>query len=196
MLLSNAGAIPLPFQWHVANELDPGAKELTILPVKGVVLPYANQTVRVEFQPQAVQKYSLQLVMDMPGVADAAATLSITAECAVPLISLAQEDKLLQFGEVYLRHPYSRNFSLVNQSKLPAKFEVLAQVREGKKARGITQSVPGTYALHHVMHLPQLLNSNSCVCHSASRCSASADPSACCMAYAACRTSKVSVLDL
>jgi len=112
MLLSNAGAIPLPFQWHVADELDPGAQELTLLPAKGVVLPYASQTVRVEFRPQAVQKYSLQLVMDMPGVADAAATLPITAECAVPLISLAQDDQLLQFGEVYLRHPYSRDFSL------------------------------------------------------------------------------------
>jgi len=96
----------------------------------------------VELRPQAVQKYSLQLVMDMPGVADAAASLPITAECAVPLISLAQDDKLLQFGEVFLRHPYSRDFSLVNQSKLPAKFEVLAQVRGGKIQIGSEQPVP------------------------------------------------------
>eukprot|EP00775_Hariotina_reticulata_P008964 gene8964-9139_t len=141
ILLSNAGAIPLPFQWHVANELDPGAKEVTILPVKGIVLPYASQTVRVEFRPQAVQKYSLQLVMDMPGVADAAASLPITAECAVPLISLAQDDKLLHFGEVFLRHPYSRDFSLVNQSKLPAKFEVLAQDQQSQ-CLGLVTAAP------------------------------------------------------
>lgn len=68
--------------------------------------------------------------MDIPNVADVAAKLPVQGECAVPLISLAPGDDLLQFGQVYLRHPYNKSFTLVNDSKLPAKVEVLLQVSQ------------------------------------------------------------------
>lgn len=128
-MLTNTGAIPLNYQWHMAEDPNPAARDFTILPGKGTVLPYAKQKVQVEFQPLSVQRYNLNLVMDIPDVKDAAAKLPVVAECAVPIISLAAGGELLQFGQVFLRHPYTQQFTLVNESKLPAKFEVLPQVR-------------------------------------------------------------------
>jgi hypothetical protein len=100
-----------------------------VLPAKGTVLPYAKQKIQVEFQPQSVQRFALSLLMDIPRVADGAAKLPVHGECAVPVISLGPGGDLLQFGQVFLRHPYCQQFTLVNDSKLPAKVEVLSQVR-------------------------------------------------------------------
>eukprot|EP00879_Flechtneria_rotunda_P013272 GHRR01013859.1.p1 GENE.GHRR01013859.1~~GHRR01013859.1.p1 ORF type:complete len:540 (+),score=183.59 GHRR01013859.1:1141-2760(+) len=128
--ISNTGAIPLSYSWHVLEDADPAAGEFSIMPAKGTVLPYAKQKVQVDFQPQTVQRYALNLVMDIPDVANQAAVLPIKAECAVPLISLAEGGGVLAFGQVYLRHPYTQLFTLVNESKLPAKYEVVLQVRQ------------------------------------------------------------------
>jgi hypothetical protein len=102
-----------------------------VLPAKSTVLPYAKQKIQVEFQPQSVQRFALNLLMDIPRVADGAAKLPVHGECAVPVISLGPGGDLLQFGQVFLRHPYCQQFTLVNDSKLPAKVEVLSQVRTG-----------------------------------------------------------------
>lgn len=130
MLLTNTGAIPLTYNWHLADDCPDSCRELiTVLPAKGTVLPYAKQKIQVEFQPQSVQRFSLSLVMDIPRVADGAVKLPVQGECAVPMISLGPGGDLLQFGQVFLRHPYCQQFTLVNDSKLPAKVEVLSQVR-------------------------------------------------------------------
>lgn len=104
------------------------ARDFTILPAIGTVLPHATQQVQVEFLPQLVQQYSLNLVMDIPGVTNVAARVLIKGECAVPIIRLAEGSELLQFEQVFVRHPYTQQFTLLNDSKLPAKFEVLSQV--------------------------------------------------------------------
>jgi hypothetical protein len=130
VLLTNTGAIPLTYNWHLAEDSPDSFRELiTVLPAKGTVLPYAKQKIQVEFRPQSVQRFSFSLVMDIPRVADGAVRLPVQGECAVPMISLGPGGDLLQFGQVFLRHPYCQQFTLVNDSKLPAKVEVLSQVR-------------------------------------------------------------------
>lgn len=109
-------------------EFGPAARDFTITPAQGTVLPYAKHKIDVEFQPTVVQRYAFNLVMDIPDVKSTAVKIPIQAECAVPIITLGAEGDLLQFGEVFLRHPYSQQFTLVNESKLPARFEVMQQV--------------------------------------------------------------------
>lgn len=128
MELSNTGAIPLDFRWHMADETSYTARDFTVLPASGSVLPGAKATIQVEFQPQSVQHYNLSLVMDIPGVMAAAARVALKGECAVPVIRLAEGNEVLPFGEVFVHYPYSQSFVLHNDSKLPAKFEVLPQV--------------------------------------------------------------------
>lgn len=134
--LSNTGAIPLTFSWRVADEAggnSGAARNFSALPASGTVLPHASQVVAVEFQPQHVQQYALSLLLDLPGVTEGAARIALRGECAVPIIRVANGDHLLQFGEVFLRHAYTQQCTLINDSKLPAKFEVLPQV--GGRAR-------------------------------------------------------------
>ena len=123
--VSNTSAIPLPYSWRFAEDI-PAAREFACLPAKGTILPYGSQSMSLEFCPQSVQQYNLTLVMDMPGISDSAALLPLKAECAVPLVTLDKE--VLEFGECFLGYPYHSSFKLLNESKLPAKLEVLQQV--------------------------------------------------------------------
>lgn len=125
VMLSNMSAIPLTFSWRLAQDT-PTNSEFVILPAKGTVLPNGKQKLTLEFLPQTVQKYNLSLVMDLPGISDCVASIPVTGECAVPLISL--KDAVVDFGQCYLQYPYRNTLTLVNESKLPAKFEVVPQV--------------------------------------------------------------------
>lgn len=142
MELTNTGAIPLDFCWHMADETAYTARDFTVLPATGTVLPRAKQLIQVDFQPQSVQHYNLSLVMDIPGVTSAAARLGVKGECAVPIIRLAEGNELLQFGQVFVHYPYSQTFTLINDSKLPAKFEVLSQVSLAESGCGALYKAP------------------------------------------------------
>jgi hypothetical protein len=125
LTLTNTSAIPLPYMWRMSDE-GPTGREFAILPARGTVLPHGRSKIRVEFQPQTVQHYSLSLFMDMPGVGERVLALPVTGECAVPLLRVKEEQ--VDLGQCFLNYPYQGTFTLVNDSKLPAKFEVLAQV--------------------------------------------------------------------
>merc|ERR1711927_103772 len=52
----------------------------------------------------------------------------------VPRVTVTAD--VLDFGECFLRHPYKMPLQLVNDSKLPAKFEVLPQ---NAQSRGLAE---------------------------------------------------------
>ena len=56
--------------------------------------------------------------------------IPILAECCVPKVSLLADT--LDFGECFLRYDYTLTLTLANESKLPAKFEVLPQDDQSK----------------------------------------------------------------
>lgn len=91
---------------------------------------------------QSVQRSSCHLVMDQPRISDGVAMVPLSAECAVPVLSALPADGALDFGQTYLGFSYRSTFTLVNESRLPAKYEVLAQVSGG--GTGLhPEAVPG-----------------------------------------------------
>lgn len=97
-----------------------------ILPQKGTILPHGKQRITVELVSSTVQRYaSHKLVLDIPDVLQGQLSIPLRAECAVPKISI--DPCPLSFGDCYVRHPYTRKLLLVNQSKLPAKFDIQPQ---------------------------------------------------------------------
>ncbi|GIL73964.1 hypothetical protein Vretifemale_3957, partial [Volvox reticuliferus] len=122
--LTNTSEIPLRFLWRVPTDHEE-PREFQILPAKGTILPHGRVKINVEFISRTVQRYRTELVMDIPGVAERQLVLPLTAECAVPKLSLYS--RTLEFGECSLRYPYKQEMRIVNESKLPAKFEVLPQ---------------------------------------------------------------------
>lgn len=59
--------------------------------------------------------------------------MRVSAECAVPVLAVRPASGSLDFGEAYMGHPYEAEFELVNDSKLPAKFEIPPQVHRAAK---------------------------------------------------------------
>ncbi|GMH35419.1 hypothetical protein BSKO_03287 [Bryopsis sp. KO-2023] len=122
--LKNTSEIPMRFNWHIPNDSNE-APEFNICPKSGMILPMGKQNLSIDFTSQTVQVYTKDLVLDIPGVGEGLHIVPIVAECAVPKIKI--ESDVLEFGQCYIRHPCKKSFRLINESKLPAKFEVLQQ---------------------------------------------------------------------
>eukprot|EP00955_Chlamydomonas_euryale_P060740 357809-Chlamydomonas_euryale.AAC.3 len=126
LTLTNTCDIPMRFGWRVPADKDGPDREFHVVPARGQILPGGRQKVTVEFVSHSVQRYTgYVLALDIPIVGDGVACVPMEAECVVPRLSLSAQ--VLEFGECYLRHPYTRKLRVINESKLPAKFEVLPQ---------------------------------------------------------------------
>jgi hydrocephalus-inducing protein len=86
---------------------------VSISPESGQLAPHSAETITVSFEALNVQRYQLQLLMDL----------------AVPRMQLSCP--VLEYGECFMGYSYQRSITLVNESKLPARFEVLDQVGRG-----------------------------------------------------------------
>lgn len=127
--LRNTSEIPMRYTWRV-NSDSIEAPEFQIVPRTGMVLPKGKEKITVDFTPQTVALYSKQLQLDVLGVGEGLLTVPIEAECAVPKIDI--ESDVLEFGECYIRYSCKKSLTLINASKLPAKFEILPQDAHSK----------------------------------------------------------------
>eukprot|EP00854_Cymbomonas_tetramitiformis_P000766 gene766-1240_t len=153
--IHNTSEIPMKFSMRIPEDL-PDAREFQCLPVTGMILPEGKQQVclkapgcdhtpchgvvtqhpnlagakqhrqvTLEFVSRTVKKYECTLCVDVPGVGDGLQHVPILGECCVPKVLLMKE--VLDFGECFLRYNYTQPLKITNDSKLPAKFEVLPQ---------------------------------------------------------------------
>ena len=76
--------------------------------------------------------YELTLKIDILGVGEGLFSIPIYGKCSVPTVKFRPHD-VLDFGEeVFLRHPSTSFVEIINESDLPAKFEVAPQSKESK----------------------------------------------------------------
>eukprot|EP00951_Prasinocladus_malaysianus_P003894 scaffold27553_cov35-Prasinocladus_malaysianus.AAC.1 len=123
--LANVSEIPFDFRLRVPQD-SVNSPEFQMLPSAGRILPGRRLTVAVELCSETVRKYDgFGVVLDVPGVGDELATLPILAECCVPKLGIV--NRVIDFGRCYLRYPYKQVLTVTNDSKLPARFEVLPQ---------------------------------------------------------------------
>ncbi len=152
LTVSNTSEVPMKFSWRVPEDTSE-PKEFQMIPQKGTILPGGKQKISIEFVSHTVQvgsspisvlhlpdfdliccptlqRYTHKLVLDMPTVMDNAHSIPIRAECVVPRLTLSTT--VMSFGDCYLRYPYKQTLRIANESKLPAKFEVLPQDPQSK----------------------------------------------------------------
>lgn len=67
------------------------------------------------------------LVVDIDGVGQDMHALPLRAESFVPNVEIDVPSSLIDFEKVFLRHPYTYDIQMRNDSNLQAKFEVLPQ---------------------------------------------------------------------
>ncbi|KAK9824158.1 hypothetical protein WJX72_008157 [[Myrmecia] bisecta] len=147
LLLENTCAIPMRFNWRVPEDSsDPANREFQVVPASGSLLPMGKQKIQLEFVSRSVQRYDKhRLVLDVPCVGEELMALPVRAECVVPRIQLAPD--FLDFGICYVRHPYKQTLRLHNDSKLPAKFEIMEQdVQSRGLANFTSQPAAGSIA--------------------------------------------------
>lgn len=100
-------------------------REFEVVPSSGTILPHGKQKIQVDFIPLTTRTYNLQLVMDVEGVGEQMASISVRANSIVPDVTVSTDE--LDYGDCFLRHPYKKVIELVNHSDLPAKFELQPQ---------------------------------------------------------------------
>ena len=128
--IANLCEIPMRFALRLpASRGAEGAAEFSCLPGAGTILPFGKQTVSVEFVSTSAEKaYDERVVLDVPGVGDALATVGVVARCRVPTLALdAPHGSVVDFGETFVRREVKVVATLRNATNLPAKFRVSEQ---------------------------------------------------------------------
>ena len=137
LFVRNTSEIPMRF--NLRCPADAGG-EVSISPSSGTILPQGRQRVTVELEARTVQRYDgYEMLLDVPGVGEGLVRVPVDADCQVPRIAIHTEQ--LDYGTCFLRHPYTLRLCLTNESKLPAKFEVLPQDEQSKGLAVYTASV-------------------------------------------------------
>ena len=130
LTITNTCEIPMRFAAYMEKEREPNRPEFSIVPSGGVLKAGASTTVTVEFVSQRVSSYANNLLIDVPGVGRKLRTVPVRATSFVPEISMTTQS--IDYGDCFLQFPYKQTITLVNESKLPAKFEVLPQDDQSK----------------------------------------------------------------
>ena len=88
------------------------------------IKPYSQ----VDFIPEQVTVYDTALTVDVDGVGDDVLSLPLVAQSVVPTIDV--RTPIVDYRRCFLGYPYEQSVELVNESDLPAKYELIPQVRE------------------------------------------------------------------
>jgi Flagellar-associated PapD-like len=124
--IRNTSRVGFTYHIRVPGDSSSVKKEFEISPDSGYLKPRDINNIQIDFMPMTVKKYDMVLVVDVEGVGPDMHTLPIKAECSTPKVELIPSD-IIDFGSVFLRHPYDYHLEMKNKSKLQAKFEILPQ---------------------------------------------------------------------
>ena len=89
-------------------------KEFDVTPSTGVILPDGKQQIQIDFISTNVKQYEMYLTVDVESVGEGLLSVPILAECKLPDVKLVEE--AIDFGECFLRYPYTRHIVLLNES--------------------------------------------------------------------------------
>jgi hypothetical protein len=123
--LMNTSEIPMKFALRVPQDGNYLNKEFQLIPANGTVLPGGKQQITVDFISTNVKRYDYYLTVDVEGVGEGLLSIPITAVCEVPSVKLLNDE--VKYGMCFMRYPYQQTMTLVNESDLQAKYEVVAQ---------------------------------------------------------------------
>ena len=100
-------------------------KQFRIEPSTGEVLPGGQVDVKVHLVATVVQEYDMYLAIDILDVGDVLRTIAIKATCVVADVKMMLST--INFGDCFLKYPYTQNIVISNDSEHPARYEILPQ---------------------------------------------------------------------
>ncbi|NXC90081.1 HYDIN protein, partial [Cercotrichas coryphoeus] len=111
--------------WRDGTHFCVEPREFTMNPSQGTIIPHGYQDIEVTLCSQAMMEFYRRLLVDLEGIGDGVASLTITARCLVP--ELRVYPHVLLYDECRLKVPYERTFLVVNNTDLPGCYGLIPQ---------------------------------------------------------------------
>ena len=122
LVLTNTSSVMFTFSLRIPQDGKGSNREFEIIPSTDSISPGEAKKILVKFIPHYRKLYSVVLVLDMEGIGRDMKTIPISAESDVPKVKLAVDT--LDFGDIFLRYPQTKQVELINESKLHARFVI------------------------------------------------------------------------
>eukprot|EP00698_Gefionella_okellyi_P022526 TRINITY_DN7486_c0_g1_i1.p1 TRINITY_DN7486_c0_g1~~TRINITY_DN7486_c0_g1_i1.p1 ORF type:complete len:4186 (-),score=1237.39 TRINITY_DN7486_c0_g1_i1:99-12656(-) len=123
--LSNESEVPIRYFIKVPDDGTFQSREFDVSPPSNLIPPHSKQKIQVDLIPRFTKRYSTNVVLAVEHVGDECIVLPLAAECGVPDVKLSTKEA--NFGTVFLRHPTEYQVMLINESDLPASYEMVPQ---------------------------------------------------------------------
>ncbi|XP_062355740.1 hydrocephalus-inducing protein homolog [Cinclus cinclus] len=103
-------------------------REFTMNPSQGTIAPQGHQDIKVTLCSNTVMDFCRRMLVDLEGIGNGVASVTIMARCLVP--ELRVYPHVLLYDECRLKVPYERKFLVVNNTDLPGCYGLIPQKRK------------------------------------------------------------------
>ena len=121
--ISNTSEIALDFDISLKLDRSFDLREFSINPSSGRVPKFGKQRVTLEFMPITLQDYSVTLNIKGTKSEKQLGSIDVKASCICPNISIL--NNFIDLGNIFVNYEYTTSITLVNNTKLPGKFEFI-----------------------------------------------------------------------
>ncbi|XP_062355730.1 hydrocephalus-inducing protein-like [Cinclus cinclus] len=131
-------------------------REFTMNPSQGTILPQGHQDIEVTLCSNTVMEFYRRMLVDLEGIGNGVASVTIMARCLVP--ELRVYPHVLLYNECRLKVPYERKFLVVNNTNLPGCYGLIPQKR--KEDTPVFYSSPkpcGIVQPHSIEEIPVII---------------------------------------
>ncbi|KAI5082267.1 hypothetical protein GOP47_0002010 [Adiantum capillus-veneris] len=144
--LHNASPSPLLFIFQIHKEED-DTSLYSANPESCLIQPEEIKAVDLCIIAMEEKKISAALLLNLEGVGDAIDVIPLHAECFSPQVSLSLET--LDYGSCLLRYSYTQEIEIINNSNVPAWYEIVSLSNEDKLSAVMeADAASGTVSCH------------------------------------------------
>ena len=130
--LKNTSKVAFNYHLRIPGDGKLNKNEFTISPNRGRINAGGSTDINLTFYSIMPKKYDMVMCVDIEGVGQDMCSLPIIAESEVPNVKIEPYDSL-NYGKTFLNSARSdKIITLINDSSLMAKYEVLPQTEESK----------------------------------------------------------------
>ena len=122
IVLTNTSTVPFIFGLRIPQDGKGNNKEFELVPEKDEIQPNESKKIKINFIPHFRKFYKVVMVLDIENIGKDIKSIPIVAESCVPKVKIMPD--VLDFGDIYLRYPQTKEIELINESNLPARYIV------------------------------------------------------------------------
>ncbi|KAI5499651.1 axonemal central apparatus assembly, partial [Trichomonas vaginalis G3] len=119
--LENKSEIPFDYTFDIKTDGSHELREFLIKPSRGHIDKFSSIDITIELIPNSVRNYNLSLQFGIDRFQKTILSIPVIANCVCPELTLSTTN--LDFGNVFIGCPYTKEISLQNNSEFAARYE-------------------------------------------------------------------------